>query len=225
MEFNPRVIWGANIPRDAPIDGTNERCIEVPLAREVMDLTQPGRVLDAGCSLNGYLCDEMQATVFHLTQNIFSEAAFEHKARPLSYVSADLRDLSFFSGAAFDRTVCVSTLEHVGMDNTGYGGASEACPETMPRAMKELCRVTRSELLVTVPFSDPPMHCTQWRFFGPVHIRHLAFVAENFGFRVETRYYGKTHGGWYGGETAPVDAIHDCFPQSVNAIACLRCTQ
>lgn len=225
MELNPRVRWGESLQKDSPIDGPNERCIELPLAKEVMALTRSGRVLDAGCSLNGFLQDDMQATVYHLTQNIFSERAYEHHGKPLSYISGDLRDLSLFAGAAFDRTVCVSTLEHVGLDNATYGGPVEACPETMPKAMKELCRVTRSELLVTVPYAEPPYHCTQWRFLGKSHVRALVFIAENFGFQVDVRYYAKTDGGWYGGETAPVDASEAGFPQIVNAIACLRCTQ
>lgn len=225
MEFSPRVIWGDVIEHDAPIEGPNERCIELPLALDVMALDRPGRVLDAGCSLNGFLNDDMQATVYHLTQNIFSERAYEHKVKPLSYISADLRDLSIFAGAAFDRTVCVSTLEHVGLDNASYGGPVEECPETMPKAVKELCRVTRSELFITVPYAEPAFHCTQWRFLGKQHVKAMTFLIEQFGFQVNVRYYAKTAGGWYGGGTAPVEAIPEGFPHIVNAIVCLRCTQ
>lgn len=214
------------IPPDAPIDGPNERCIEIPLAREVMALDRPGRVLDAGCSLNGHLVDDMHAHVFHLTQNIASEnQTYSHKRHPLSYISADLRDLSMFAGCAFDRTVCVSTLEHVGLDNTGYGAAVETCPDTMPKAVKELCRVTRSELLITVPYGEPPFHCEQWRFLGDAHLHAMRFLIKQFGFQLDIRFYAKTAGGWYGGEAHPVEASQEGFPNAVNAIACLRCTQ
>lgn len=223
--FDPRVTWGDRIPQDAPVDGPNERCIELPLALEVMQLQRPGRVLDAGCAVNGHLPAEVHADVMHLTQNISSENTYEHKVTPLSYVSADLRDLSMFAGAAFDRTVCVSTLEHVGLDNSGYKGPEEACPDTMPKAVKELCRVTRSELLITVPYAEPPWHCSKWRYLGNQHLRAMKFLIEQFGFQVELRYYAKTDGGWYGGETSPVDASPAGFPQIVNAIVCFRCTQ
>jgi hypothetical protein len=38
----------------------------------------------------------------------------------LTGVQADVRDLPF-EDRAFDLVLCVSTLEHVGADNTGYG--------------------------------------------------------------------------------------------------------
>jgi len=183
------------------------------------------RVLDAGCALNGHLSDTLTAQVWHLTQNIASETAYAHTSRPLSYVSADLRDLSVFAGCAFDRTVCVSTLEHVGMDNESYLGAKEFQPNTMFLAMKALCHVTRSELFVTVPYHEPMMHCDQWRFFDGLTLKHLRFLAKNFGFAVETRFYAQTVGGWYGGGKDPVPAYEAGFPHKVNAIACLRCTQ
>lgn len=222
--FDPRVLWGDTIPASAPVDGANERCIEVPLALEVINLQRQGRVLDAGCALNGFLSDALAPQVTHLTQNIASETIYAHQSKPLSYVSADLRDLSLYAGAAFDRVACVSTLEHIGMDNSTYMGTAEACPDTMLRAVKELLRVTRSELFISVPYHDPAMHCPQWRFFDKRIVGHLVFLATNFGFQTAIRYYAKCDGGWYGGATQPVDASPVGFPDSVNAIACLRCT-
>lgn len=220
-----RVIWGVFIPPTDPIEGVNERCIELPLALDVLALDRPGRVLDAGCALNGHLLPEIQASVYHLTQNIASEHVFAHATSPLSYLSGDLRDLTLFAGAAFDRVVCISTLEHVGLDNSGYLAAVEKLPHTMYFAVKELVRITRTELLITVPYSEPAMSCAQWRFLGEGDLAAMAGVAERRGFTTELRYYAKTEGGWYGGDTVPVEASRKDFPQSVNAIACLRCTQ
>lgn len=223
QSYDPRVVWGAVIPQEQPVEGPNERCIEIPLALEVMQITRPGRVLDAGCALNGHLADTMQARVYHFTQNIVSETAYAHTDRPLSYVSGDLRDLTLFADGGFDRTVCVSTLEHVGMDNTTYNGPVEACPGSMLKAVKELCRVTKTALLITVPYNQTPIQCAQWRFFDIPAIVQVAKMAFNFGYRIDTLFYGKTAGGWYGGSPSPVEASMVGFPNSVNAMVCLRC--
>jgi len=217
------VTWGAYIPADFPVGGiTSERCIELPLAREVMQLDKPGHVLDAGCALNGSLIDDLHARVFHLTQNVGSETAYAHTASPLSYISGDLRDLSLFTTGGFDRTVCVSTLEHVGFDNSTYGGPVERRPETMFKAVKELCRVTKSELLITVPFSEPGRSCEEWRYLDIRAVAHVAKILFNFGFSVDTRFYGRCPAGWYGGGSEPVEADMTEFPYRVNAIVCLR---
>lgn len=225
MPSNTRVVWGASLSPAEPVEGINERCIELPLALDVMALQRPGRVLDAGCALNGHLSEHMEASVFHLTQNVVSEKNYGHLTRPLSYVSADLRDLSVFADGAFDRTVCVSTLEHVGLNNATYLGSVETCPESMCDAVRELCRVTAHALLITVPFCDPPQGCEQWRFLGLRDLQQMARILFTHGFDAETRFYAKTDGGWYGGALDPVEANMEGFPESVNAIACLRGVQ
>ena len=67
----------------------------------------------------------------------------------LTSVQADLRDLPFENGA-FDVAIAISTLEHVGRDNTQYGLASEHDDASLDAALRELRRVS-ARLLVTVP--------------------------------------------------------------------------
>ena len=67
----------------------------------------------------------------------------------LTSVQADLRDLPFENGA-FDVAIAISTLEHVGRDNTQYGLASEHDEASLDAALRELRRVS-ARLLVTVP--------------------------------------------------------------------------
>jgi SAM-dependent methyltransferase len=72
----------------------------------------------------------------------------------VAYEFGDLRSLSF-AAERFDRIVCVSTLEHVGMDTTRFGAARAAGdPESAAGAVAELLRVLkpRGELLITVPY-------------------------------------------------------------------------
>jgi hypothetical protein len=69
----------------------------------------------------------------------------------LRSVQADLRDLPF-EDAAFDVAIAISTLEHVGRDNSQYGlGAEEG--DSLDAALRELRRVAE-RLLVTVPTGD-----------------------------------------------------------------------
>ncbi len=72
-------------------------------------------------------------------------------------VEADLRSLPFDS-RAFDLVFCVSTLEHVGSDNTRYGSDAERDPDAPLGALHELRRVTArgGKILLTVPCGETP---------------------------------------------------------------------
>ena len=67
-------------------------------------------------------------------------------------VVADLRDLPF-AGGSFDLALCISTIEHVGFDNSVYGIDAEQDDDGIARALAELRRVLAPEgrLVVTVP--------------------------------------------------------------------------
>jgi hypothetical protein len=67
-------------------------------------------------------------------------------------VQADLRELPFRDGE-FAAAVAISTLEHVGRDNTQYGLANEDERDSLDAALGELRRVS-GRLLVTVPTGD-----------------------------------------------------------------------
>ena len=70
-----------------------------------------------------------------------------------------MRSLPFDDGS-FDQALLVSTLEHVGADNTIYGLAAEDDPGSRVDALRELGRVLgpRGRLLVTVPLGEPGDH-------------------------------------------------------------------
>ena len=73
----------------------------------------------------------------------------------LTPVRADLRKLPF-GRRSFDVVFCISTLEHVGFDNTLYGVEGERDPRGIPTALRELRRVlTRGgRVLITVPCGE-----------------------------------------------------------------------
>ena len=74
----------------------------------------------------------------------------------LHAVVADVRELPFEDGS-FDVVFCISTLEHVGLDNPAYGLVDDSDPAGVPRALAELGRVlaTGGRLLLTVPCGEP----------------------------------------------------------------------
>lgn len=203
------------------VEGQNERVIELPLAMEVAQLGTPGWVLDAGAALNSItnLVPEGKqpiAHLVHLTQSIASERVTPSGTQR-SYVSADLRDLSIFADRAFDRTICVSTLEHVGLDNSAYHAPIEQTPDSWKLAFRELWRVTRRVLFVTVPFALTATHNERWRYFSPMDFTLTGFPRE-----IARQFYGKVDGKWMGGGTEPMTVDPAGFPDKVNQIVCLK---
>jgi SAM-dependent methyltransferase len=75
----------------------------------------------------------------------------------MTTVQADLRRLPF-DARAFDLVFCISTLEHVGGDNSRYELDAEQDAEAPLGALRELRRVTArgGKILLTVPCGSTP---------------------------------------------------------------------
>jgi SAM-dependent methyltransferase len=125
--------------------GTDERPIEIPwvLARYAGEQ----RLLDVGYAFAepAYLAGLLDLDVTELTGVDLAVG----EVPGLTSVQADVRELPFADGA-FDLAIAISTLEHVGRDNTQYGLASERDDAALDAALRELRRVSR-RLLATVP--------------------------------------------------------------------------
>jgi hypothetical protein len=182
-----------------------------------------GRVLDAGSALNHDVT--LDAVLPHLESLTIVTLAPEPASsvdRGVNYVYGDLRSLSF-PDASFDTVVCISTLEHVGLDNTRYGGATT--PIDDPRraaqhAMRELIRVARSgaTLMITVPFG------TSWtgdwvRQFDAVELDDLLALVQPVVH--EETVFAHGHAGWQ--VTTRQAAATATYRSSVaEAVACLK---
>jgi Methyltransferase domain len=101
--------------------GIDERVVEFPwlFAQHLR-----GRTLDAGSALNhAHILDRVLPRIDELHVVTLEPEDLAFTERRVSYVYADLRDLPYKDGY-FDSVVCLSTLEHVGMENTRYGVAA-----------------------------------------------------------------------------------------------------
>jgi SAM-dependent methyltransferase len=223
---------GRSLPRGFGFT-LDERIVEIPWI--VANLPPEGPVLDAGSALNHQLfLERVMPRVESLTITTFTEEDAHPELGP-SYVTADLRELPFESGS-FETIVCVSTLDHVGMDNSAYGSAesrSEDPDRELALAVNELHRVLRpgGRLLVTVPYGRPEDHgwCRQFDEAG------LRRIAEPFD-ETEVRVYRHSRRGW--NVSSPERAsdatyrdprrhevlLEDCA-FAASAVACLRLTR
>jgi SAM-dependent methyltransferase len=136
--------------------GVDERCVEYPWLFVHLPTTAK-TVLDAGSVLNfDYLLDHHYFTdrQLHIVTLAPEEQCFWEKG--ISYLFTDLRYLPLRE-AYYDVIVCLSTLEHVGLDNRQYTQSqhhTEVSSGDYKLAIQELRRVLKPGgiLLMSVPF-------------------------------------------------------------------------
>jgi SAM-dependent methyltransferase len=121
----------------------------------------------------------------------------------VSYVFGDLRDLDF-RDSRFDSIACISTIEHIGMDNSMYAGPAEIARRGDPRefllAVKELKRVLKpgGVLYITFPFGRYENHGWFQQFdstlvdtliegFAPTSVSETIFQYEPAGWKLSDR--------------------------------------
>ncbi len=133
------------------------RVVEIPWV--LSHLPSPaGRLLDSGSSLNHSVV-LTSSPLKNWTKTVLTLAPEEFAFWDLgiSYVYGDLRDLDFKDNW-FDAVVCISTIEHVGMDNSLYGDNRPASDSgnryAFKTAVQEMRRVLKpgGKLLITFPF-------------------------------------------------------------------------
>jgi hypothetical protein len=141
-----RRIGGRPRNIEAPA-GVDERPIEIPwcLARYAGEQS----VLDVGYAFAEPLYLEGLTALG--APELVGVDLVEAAVPGLRGVQADLRSLPFRDGE-FGLAIAISTLEHVGRDNTQYGLAEEH-GDSLDAALSELRRVS-ARLLVTVPTGD-----------------------------------------------------------------------
>jgi len=170
--------------------GFDERVVEIPLAIQFAELDKHSAILDAGSALNlPYLkafFDAGVAKIVHLTLTGDKEIA-QFCGNKISYLFGDIRDLAF-KDHAFDKVICVSTLEHIGMDNSRYGAACEHDPDSYVRAVQEMLRVLRPGGSLFFSFPVAADRAPTWfRFFSLEEIRKIASLLSEC--KVDINYF------------------------------------
>lgn len=136
--------------------GLDERIVEYPWVLSRLD-DSSGRLLDAGSTLNyPHLLDlPVVASKQIVIMTLAPETTI--KRDNVSYLYGDLRDI-LLRDNVFQWIVCISTLEHIGLDNTRFYTSNanfrEESNQDYRTVMAELHRVLApgGRLLLTVPF-------------------------------------------------------------------------
>jgi ubiquinone/menaquinone biosynthesis C-methylase UbiE len=178
--------------------GIDERCIEYPW---LLSRLEPNLkcILDAGSVLNhDFILSNscFSSRRLHLLTSAPEQNCFWHKG--ISYIYDDLRRIPIRDDF-YDAVVCVSTLEHVGCDNTAY--TAEAVYSTshlddIEVVIRELRRVLKpgGTLLLSVPFGSYRHFRTFQQFDGSLLLRATKSFGD-FSKHAET-FYRYSSEGW-----------------------------
>lgn len=174
--------------------GIDERTVEYPWAFARLPVGG-GRILDAGGTLN-YAFLVAHPLLRGKTLHILTLVPEGHCqcVQGVSHIYADLRSVPM-SSAYYDVIFCVSTLEHIGMDNTLFHGEVEDAPGDYVAAVREMRRLLRPGgiLLLTVPFGT----YKHFRSFQLFDHRLIGDVVAAFSpSHVEETYFRYAAQGW-----------------------------
>jgi SAM-dependent methyltransferase len=212
----------------------DERVVEYPWFLSRISALE-GKLLDAGSALNfkeilgSAALKNKKITIINLNPepNCFWQ-------KGISYIYGDIRE-TLFKDNYFDHITCISTLEHIGMDNIIYSKDlkyREGKIFDFEKAILELKRVlkTGGSLFITVPFG-------KYQNFGRFHqfdSKLVSRILEIFGpERYFINYYKYTKKGWnISDEASCADSEYfdiytaqkmspDCAAAS-RAVACLK---
>jgi len=135
----------------------DERIVEFPWLLSQLP-EGPGTLLDAGSALNhGFVLRHRKLRQKDLTIMTLAPEAECFWRRQISYVFGDLRRTAFRDNC-FDFIASLSTIDHIGLDNTrfytGDSAKAENDPEAYLTAISEFRRILKpaGSLFLTVPF-------------------------------------------------------------------------
>ena len=195
---------------------TDERLVEVPW---VLSRLRSGRVLEIGYAFAepAYVAALVDADVGELVGADLASA----NVPGMETVVADARALPFPDGS-FDQVLLVSTLEHIGADNTVYSVEGNVDASGRVAALGEVRRVLKASgsLLVTVPLGEP--HDYGW--FRQEDIRGWTKLFTGAGFFVEEQEaYELLDDGWRSAPTfAASGVVYGERGPAASAVLCVE---
>lgn len=131
--------------------GTSERVIEIPWALSRLPSSAP-EVLDIGTANAADVYRRCLRRLDVRSLDLLDPVPADPRLGRVNV--GDVREMPF-EDDSFEATLCISTLEHVGMDNAMYFEQERGSPSPRPdlAAVREMGRVTRpgGRVLITVP--------------------------------------------------------------------------
>jgi SAM-dependent methyltransferase len=216
----------------------DERIVEYPWLFGHLSALGKGmpRVLDAGSILNhDFILKRAPFKGRYLTIMTLAPEKYCQWYDGFSYVYGDLRD-TFFRDQTFDIVVCISTIEHVGLDNTLLYTSDRQHDERdetgFLAAAREFKRILKpgGTCYVTVPFGMR-RNLGWYQVFDAEMVKQLADAFGPTSYEIE--YFRYSRDGWQRSDAedvrgASVFDVHsgqgrgDDRAASSRAIACLR---
>ena len=213
----------------------DERVVEYPWVYAQLP-ARPGLVLDAGSALNYDFLLE-RAPICDASLSIMTLAPEKrcYWRRAISYQFGDLRD-TWFSDGSFDAIISVSTIEHIGLDNTmlytGDVSKNESDNMGFVPAVAEFKRILRQGglCLITVPFGRPGVH-GWYQVFDQQLVDTVVDTFDPSAHQVD--YFGYIDDGWQRVEAAAIEQaeffdVHEGKPfapdyaAGARGVACIR---
>ncbi len=178
--------------------GFDERCVEYPWLFSQLH-AEPEILLAAGSVLNhDFILDQplFQRKKLHILTLGPEDNCFWHKG--ISYLYDDLRDVPIRDDY-YDTIVCLSTLEHVGYDNSFYKkdkAAREQRADDFVLAIQTLRRILKpgGSLLLSVPFGAYRQFGTFQQFDQDLLVRAIAAFGKAR--KVTQTFYRYDVNGW-----------------------------
>jgi len=218
------------------------RLIEIPWVLSRVRNTD-GRFLDAGSAFNyDFVLTAPALKEKHVSIVTLAPEGDAFWKLGVSYVFGDLRDLDFRDDR-FDSVACISTIEHIGMDNTMYAEgqvAQRSDPSEFLQAVKELKRVLKpgGVLYISFPFGRYENHGWFQQFdselvdtlidaFGPSRNEESIFQYHPDGWQRSTREacrdceFFDVHTSKYSDPNSTIEYPQD-YPAGERGLACLE---
>lgn len=214
--------FGFQLPYQPYAYQDTERAIEIPWALSCIGNEEI--VLDVGYAFAeprylNELCN-LQLKELHGVDYVLNENVNSKMRKSLS----DIRRIECFSDSYFDTILCVSTIEHVGFDNSIYfkeNNYNKSLDDDL-KVIQELVKILKKggRLVITIPFGKK----IDYGWFMQYDIKRLNRLINHSGCTVNRlEYFIYKNDGWYKAET---DQLINIEYKSNNApaaagIACL----
>lgn len=188
--------------------GVDERAVEYPWVFSRLPTGQC-RMLDAGSSLNHkFLLDRLPLDEIKLTIMTLAPEKQCQWFRSISYVYGDLRQ-PVFADSLFDVVVSISTIEHIGLNNTLLytcdSSKDESDASGFVPAVKQFRRILKpgGQCLITVPYGKREIR--EWyQVFDNAHLGKIIEAFQPTSACVD--YFGYYASGW---RAATADELKD----------------